>query len=497
MTAYSSPGKASGKSSQFYNKNYLVRKYYKAFDGKTYYELYDTDKKRIAGYVQDKATKERPWGFGDPYHKTQYLTVMSQNFTTYQNQRFAKKGKTSAYYHQTLKAKTYYKHTNGNIYLSVYDKKNKWVGYVNADAGDLSNHAMGAKINETQYMGIAKTNYRFYKDLNLKKQTATTKTYRTTTLKSTGYYANYNGRRYDSVRSKDKWIGYVNRDALKKTDSWGLAHGAKDYFTVLRDDYNVYANRSGKKKGSSSKNYHKTYRVKTYYKRYDGLTYYSFYDHHDKWQGYTCSKAGKKGSSPWGEKLNANKSGFVSSSNYYIYKDKNWSKKCKTSKYKNKDITTTGYYAHYNGGRYYSMYYQNKWVGFVSYKALSGRASNQIASNGVYQYVLNIAKDVQNKYGGVITSGYRPGSVNELGQADDHSRRCAIDISGVSYNTYEKMKKYIVSKYKNAGLKYVIANNTWATPSSGWGFVHYPYGGHLDHIHISCNMPVAGASTTF
>lgn len=496
VPAYSAPGKQDGNSSRFYKKNYLVKKYFKAFNGKTYYELFDTDKQKVAGYIEDKATKERPWGFGDAHNKTQYITFMSKNYSMYKDQKFTKKGTTNSYYHKTLKAKSYYKHTNGSTYLSVYDNKNKWVGYVNANAGDLSSKSMGAKISGDEYMGIKKSNYSFWKDLDLKKKSGDTKNYRTTTMKSTGYYSNYNGRKYYSMRTKDKWIGYLNGEALSKTDSWGIAHSSNDYFTVMDDEYNVYSNRNGKKNGLTSKQYHKTYRIKRYYKRYDGLTYYSFYDGKDNWQGYTCSKAGKKTDSRWGSYISAKKSGIVSSANYDIYADKDWKKKCSSSRYYHKDISVKGYYAHYNGSRYYSLNYQNKWVGYINANALSGKMSNQIASNGVYQYVMNIALDVQRQFGGVITSGYRPGSVNELGQADDHSRRCAIDISGVSYGTYEQMKRYVVNKYKNSGLKYVIANNTWAMPSSGWGFVPYPYGGHTNHIHISCNVP-SGTTTTF
>lgn len=115
--------------------------------------------------------------------------------------------------------------------------------------------------------------------------------------------------------------------------------------------------------------------------------------------------------------------------------------------------------------------------------------SSDVNANGVYQYLVNIAKDVISKFGGTITSGYRPGSRNETGALDDHSQRQAIDISGVGYGTYEKMKKYVVSKYKNRGLKYVIANNTWATKSGGWKWGRYPYGAHTDHMHLSGLKP--------
>lgn len=125
----------------------------------------------------------------------------------------------------------------------------------------------------------------------------------------------------------------------------------------------------------------------------------------------------------------------------------------------------------------------------MSFEDGANGLSDTIAANGVYQYLVNIAKDVMSKFGGQITSGYRPGSVNEIGQPDDHSKRLAIDISGVGYNTYDKMKHYVVNKYRGRGLSYVIANNTWATKRSGYKFVHYPYGGHMDHIHISGEKP--------
>lgn len=112
-----------------------------------------------------------------------------------------------------------------------------------------------------------------------------------------------------------------------------------------------------------------------------------------------------------------------------------------------------------------------------------------IAANGVYKYLVDMAMDIISKFGGQITSGYRPGSRNETGALDDHSQRLAIDIAGVGYGTFEKMKHYAVDKYKNKGLKYVIANNTWSRKSVGWAWTQYPYGAHADHMHLSGEKP--------
>lgn len=509
-------------TASYYNKRFKVKTTYNHYNGSKYYSLYDSRNKWF-GYINADATDrtdgsvngtqtptptpqppvpqpnpqpsptpqpqppaQKP-SWGKKYEYKRYATIMSKNYDIYSNKKWNKSGKTSKYYHKTIKVDGYYRHTNGNKYYSIFATNNKWLGYVNAKSLETATSPWGAKISSDDYTAVKKKGYDIYKNQSWKKGSTTNK-YCDRTLKIDGYYAHTNGNKYYSIRSKNGWIGYVNEKAMNRYDSaYGKKYNYKRYFTVKNNAYTRYGNQYGKRVGDTAKYYLQTIRVDGMYKAYNGETYYSLYSRYNNWIGYTNKNAGGTTKSPWGVKLGRNQRLNISSKNYSLYKNQDWKYAGKTSKYYRKRIQVKGYYNHYNGNQYESISTtNNKWIGYVNAKATS---NNLISSNGVYQVAMDIAHDVVNRFGGVITSGYRPGSRNELGQLDDHSQRCAIDISGVSYNTYQKMKTYVVNKYKNAGLKYVIANNTWATHLGGWQWSTYPYGAHLDHIHISIYRP--------
>lgn len=495
----------------YYNKNYFVKTYYNHYNNNKYYSLKDSNGKWI-GYVNAIATKVNssstnsnndkpnqsqnnspsnkptPNVWGTKYKLERYATIQSKNYDFYSNKNWKKSGKTSKYYHQTLKIDGYYKHANGNTYFSVYNNKNKWIGYVNARSLSTTTSPWGVRVTSNYYATIKNGNYDIYRGRSFKKH-GKIASYKNKTLKVEGYYHHFNGAKYVSIRSKDKYIGEANEKSLNiHKYGYGKKYNYTSYYTVTNGNYTRYANQANQSAGTTSNYKHKTIRINGKYKHYNGNTYYSIYKG-KTWLGYVNANAGKTSTSPWGIKLNRKQTMAIGSKNYDIYKDKEWHKRTKTSKYYKKKIKVNGYYNHYNGKQYESIYTtSNKWLGYVNADATIS-AGRLINKNGVYQYAMDIAVDVTRRFGGVITSGYRPGSRNELGQYDDHSRRCAIDISGVNYSTYQKMKHYIVNKYKNTGLKYVIANNTWATHSGGWVFSQYPYGAHMDHIHISIYQP--------
>lgn len=476
--------------SSYYNKELTAKCYYNHYNKKTYYSLYNNN--QWVGYIDKNDTTkytspDKAWGPKKTYHR--YVTVMSKNYSFYGNKEWKKKANSSRYYHQTLKTKGYYDHQNGSRYYSVYDNDNHWLGYINAKAMKTSTSPFGTLIQENnRYLSIKKANYWIYRNKEWDCR-AKTKAYTNQTLKANGYYRHFNGSTYYSVRTKDKWLGYVNKNALNSHNSgYGACHNYSRYYSVTNKGYSRYANQNGDKKGTTSSYYKKTIKIKHYYNHYNGSRYYSIYNNHNQWLGYVNAKAGRVTTSPWGIKQSSNSTATIQRKSYSIYRNKEWDKKTSTTRYYKKKVTMDGYYNHYNGSRYDSLRYGKSWLGYVNHHAFVVNMK-EIHSSGVYQYVYNAARDVVNHYGGVITSGYRPGSRNELGEYDDHSHRCAIDISGVNYATYQKMKYYVVKKYKNAKLKYTIANNTWATHSGGWQWTTYPYGAHMDHIHISFYTP--------
>lgn len=109
--------------------------------------------------------------------------------------------------------------------------------------------------------------------------------------------------------------------------------------------------------------------------------------------------------------------------------------------------------------------------------------------NGVFKYLVDIANKVVKKFNMAgITSGYRPGDPNH------HGKRQAIDVaypSGMNGSKkYVDPANWAFNNFKDE-VGYVIALNRIKdrTGDGGQGktnsWKHWPYGGHMDHLHIS------------
>ncbi|MEG0285047.1 MAG: phage tail tape measure protein [Vagococcus sp.] len=114
----------------------------------------------------------------------------------------------------------------------------------------------------------------------------------------------------------------------------------------------------------------------------------------------------------------------------------------------------------------------------------SGDAS--IEGNGVYSYLMNIARGFMSKYNMIFTSGYRQGDPY------DHGKGLAVDIAlpGVHGSpVYDKVANEAIAM---PGVKYVITNGMWKHKGRPW--VPWPDGDHYDHVHISGEMPTGNMS---
>ncbi|MDT2815979.1 phage tail tape measure protein [Vagococcus carniphilus] len=107
---------------------------------------------------------------------------------------------------------------------------------------------------------------------------------------------------------------------------------------------------------------------------------------------------------------------------------------------------------------------------------------DSIGSNGVYSYLMNIAKSLMSKYNMVFTSGFRSGDPY------DHGKGLAVDIAlpGV-VNGSPIYKKAADEAINMPGVKYVITNGMWKHKGKSW--VNWPDGDHYDHVHISGEKP--------
>ncbi|EOL46017.1 hypothetical protein UC3_00822 [Enterococcus phoeniculicola ATCC BAA-412] len=117
---------------------------------------------------------------------------------------------------KTFKAKVEYHHFNGSIYYSLYDKNNKWMGYINASAAKVGSGAQGAVINKSTYVTVTKGNYSVWKDFKWNKKQST-KSMVNKNYQAKRFYNHFNGSKYYSLYDTNgKWIGYINASATKE-----------------------------------------------------------------------------------------------------------------------------------------------------------------------------------------------------------------------------------------------------------------------------------------
>lgn len=104
----------------------------------------------------------------------------------------------------------------------------------------------------------------------------------------------------------------------------------------------------------------------------------------------------------------------------------------------------------------------------------SGDASDTINKGGK-----GLVNQLAKKHNLRITSGFRPGAVTAYGNPSDHATGNAYDIAG----SWDGMWQAALEANQNPQVKYVIARNMISYGGGPWK--PYPYGGHLDHTHIS------------
>ena len=105
-----------------------------------------------------------------------------------------------------------------------------------------------------------------------------------------------------------------------------------------------------------------------YYDHFNGTRYLTVYDKNGKWVGYINATATKLSSNGGGGKYHAyNKYVTIQSGNYDIWQNFDWQKRSHSSKYQRKTVLARGYYDHFNGARYLSLYENNgHWIGYIN-----------------------------------------------------------------------------------------------------------------------------------
>ncbi|MDT2740534.1 hypothetical protein [Enterococcus canintestini] len=351
-------------------KTLKAKGYYIDYSG-TRYEVLVDNKNNAVGIVDATVLKETSAG-GIYQANRQYVTFVEKSGDIYKDFNFALRNKTTAYYLKTYDARGFYLHFNGKKYYTIYDNKGKWIGYVPENFVKTGNGKGGIYQSSNRYITFTNANYGMYSNFDFKKL-RTTKTLYKKTYQARGYYEHFNGARYYTVYdNKGKWLGYVNAASAKTGNGkGGIYQSSNRYITFTNANYWMYSNFNFKKLRTTKNLYKKTYQARGYYEHFNGARYYTVYDNKGKWLGYVNAASAKTGNGKGGMYQKLGDEGVVISRNYLTYNDFNFKKRGKTSAIFNQSVQARGYYQHFNGAKYYSIYNgKGKWLGYVNSAAV-------------------------------------------------------------------------------------------------------------------------------
>ena len=154
--------------------------------------------------------------------------------------------------------------------------------------------AAGPAISYNYRVKVTKKNYKLYKNFKWKK--SKTKVYKKTYV-AKYRYDHKNGNKYLALYTKGgKFVGYINKKAVKRLGSATLPEQGKAYtygkrVKIKSKKYKLYKNFKWKK--SKTKVYKKTYVAKYRDKHENGNKYLALYTKSGKFVGYINTKAAK------------------------------------------------------------------------------------------------------------------------------------------------------------------------------------------------------------
>ena len=352
-----------------YNQTFLAKGRYQHTNGNTYFSLYDNQGKWY-GYLNANATTILDGGQGSYINDGRYVSISNSNYSIWSNFNFNNEVmNTNEVYQKTYLAKGRYEHFNGHTYYSLYDGKDKWVGYLDAEATKTIDSKNGEYIPDGRYVTVTNKNYNTWSNFSWKYRESGEKVSQKTYL-SKGRYENINGSTYLSLYDiNGSWQGYINAVAAKAGEGpQGIYIADGSFASMDVINQNLYSDFNGKVKQTTNNLYQKTLKAKGRYHHLDGTTYYSLYDHNNKWQGYANAKSVSIGNNAQGKYISYGKEVKITKKNYTMWGNFTWTKKKGNStNYLNQKILAKGLYHHANGATYYSLYdRKGNWLGYIN-----------------------------------------------------------------------------------------------------------------------------------
>ncbi|MFI3623146.1 GH25 family lysozyme [Vagococcus fluvialis] len=286
--------KKKGDTSNVYQKTYLAKGRYEHFNGSTYYSLFD-EKGNWQGYLNANGAEIVSNKNGKYISDGRFATIYSNKYNTWQNFNWKFKHSPEIINNRTFLAKGRYENFNGSTYLSLFDDKGEWYGYINSNAVKLSDVPQGVYLSNRGYASIINPNAILYNDFNGTVRKETSKVYHNN-YQARGKYHHFNGETYYSLyNDKNVWQGYAKEDTIHLNNTeQGPFIAINEKVTVVKNNYNIWQNFTWKVRDKSSNYYNKQLTAKGKYHHVNGSVYYSLYDGKGNWIGYLNQNAVRK-----------------------------------------------------------------------------------------------------------------------------------------------------------------------------------------------------------
>lgn len=351
------------KSSNYYLQTLYVEKEFTLSDGKKFVSLQD-NKKQFLGYVVASSIKIVSGQQGSFQSMNQFVSIRG-NYTIWNNFNWEERASASKYKNQTFRAKGIYYHFNGSRYLSLYNNKNQWMGYINETGVRVGAGEQGAFHSISRYVSIKGT-HTIWRNFKWEKR-ASASQYKNQTFQAKGIYYHFNGSRYLSLyNNQGKWVGYINEQgtSLAKGQQ-GVYHGYGRYISTI-GSHDFWRNFNWSSRVHSSKYQGQTFLAKGIYYHFNGSRYLSVYDNKGNWMGYLNAAGAKVVSGQQGAYQSYGKNVTIKTNNYAIWRNFSWSRKA-SGNHLGKTYLAKGVYHHFNGSRYLSLYdSSNRWIGYIN-----------------------------------------------------------------------------------------------------------------------------------
>ncbi|MFC6347936.1 serine hydrolase [Vagococcus carniphilus] len=278
-------------SNQFLNRTFVAKGKYHHFNGDVYYSLYDLNDKWY-GYINKNGTTLTADSQGSYVSYGKYVSVKNSNGSAWSSFNWNKRHNLKDLANQTFLAKGIYYHANGNDYVSIYDRNNKWYGYVNKDFVKIADGRQGAYQGFGKYVTVTKNNYSLWRNFNWKSLGSSNQAYHQTLL-ARGKYQHFNGDTYYSLFDRNnKWYGYINANGTSVADGpQGIYQSYGKKVTISKKNYSMWSNFSWKKRHNTSSFMNQTMLARGKYQHFNGSTYLSLYGGNNKWYGYLNEEA--------------------------------------------------------------------------------------------------------------------------------------------------------------------------------------------------------------